>query len=337
VSNGDQKPEFLREFDKGQFIAIGGHAFVYFLEQLSMNNQFGDARLEELKLLSRIDRDGSFAISASLEKKLRDLICALIVEEFVTDSSLQWTHEESMTESKIFYCLPGESELERTLHGTRINLLSRVLGQKDVRLELTHLGRVRLSELSQALRSGREREPFGILWDVRHWEQDVQIAILDANAKSPLALAYLDMNGLKDINDKLGHDSGDIALKSYFQAVESVIGDRGQAYRLGGDEVLVVLPGHDTPHAVEVLETICRKLMSERFDSDVDSISPSIAAGLVITNDPMISPKDLRHNADMQQKRAKNRSKQENPRPSVIAMGAFDTFKIIEHCRNEIA
>src|SRR5205807_2245049 len=100
-------------------------------------------------------------------------------------------------------------------------------------------------------RSGREREPFGILWDARHWEQDLQIAILDVCASSPLAVAYLDMNGLKLINDTHGHDAGDLALKAYFQVVASTLGDNGQAYRLscGADEVLVVLPHHDEQSA----------------------------------------------------------------------------------------
>jgi hypothetical protein len=58
---------------------------------------------------------------------------------------------------------------------------------------------VRCSELKQALRSGREREEFGILCDARHWEQDLQNAILDASYHSPLAVASLDMNGLKAV------------------------------------------------------------------------------------------------------------------------------------------
>src|SRR5262249_51931691 len=144
----------------------------------------------------------------------------------------------------IVHGVPGESELERQLHTKWLETLARVLEGSTTPLRLSHRGRVRLSELKQALRAGREREPLGILWDARHWEQDVQIAILEARDESPLALAFLDMNGLKQINDSLGHDAGDLALKAYFQAVMSVLGDRGQAYRLSGgaDEVLVALP-----------------------------------------------------------------------------------------------
>src|SRR5262249_20941464 len=145
--------------------------------------------------------------------------------------------------------------IDHRIADARLRLLSQVRSSREVRLQLSHRGRLRLSELKQALRSGREREPFGILWDVRHWELDLQIAILDARETSPLALAYLDMNGLKQVNENHGHDGGDLALKAYFQAVASVIGDRGQAYRLGSgaDEVLVVLPNHNAQAAVQIL------------------------------------------------------------------------------------
>ena len=116
------------------------------------------------------------------------MIAFLVAEQFVTDPAVEWETDE---EDKYFY------NVEHNLNSTRLRLLSRVLGSHQTALKLTHKGRVRLSELKQALRSGRERDPFGILWDVRHWEQDLQIAIVDAREGSPLALAYLDMNGLK--------------------------------------------------------------------------------------------------------------------------------------------
>ncbi|MAG94063.1 MAG: hypothetical protein CMJ48_09970 [Planctomycetaceae bacterium] len=117
----------------------------------------------------------------------RDMISSLIRQECVTDASTEYTHNDSMTIGG----LPDESLIERRLNRARTALLSRVTGQHAVELKLTHFGRIRLSELKQALRSGREREPFGILWDTRHWEQDLQVATLEASEKTPLAFAFL--------------------------------------------------------------------------------------------------------------------------------------------------
>jgi GGDEF domain-containing protein len=76
-------------------------------------------------------------------------------------------------------------------------------------LRLTHAGRVRISELKQALRTGRIREQYGILWDGRHLETDLQIAVVDANEHAPLSVAFMDLNGLKSINDLVGHEGVD--------------------------------------------------------------------------------------------------------------------------------
>ena len=286
-----------------------------------MNPQFGDARLEELKLLSEIDRERAMILSSVPGEARGDMIAFLVAEGFVTDPTVEWETDE---EDRFYY------NVEHELNHTRLRLLSRVLSFRPTLLKLTHKGRARLSELKQALRSGREREPFGILWDVRHWEQDLQIAIVDAREGSPLALAYLDMNGLKQVNDTHGHNSGDLALKAYFQAVASALGDRGQAYRLGGDEVLVVLPNHDAQAAVQLLSLACRKLMSERLEQVNSPHSLSIAVGVITTSDPNSSPVELRSTVDKVQYRAKTQSKKATPRPSVIAIENNDDMIIID-------
>jgi diguanylate cyclase (GGDEF)-like protein len=143
-----------------------------------------------------------------------------------------------------------------------------------------------------------------------------------------MAVAYLDMNGLKQINDRCGHDAGDHAIKTFFQTVVSSLGDRGEAYRLGsgGDEVLVVLPNSGFEAAIQFLKMSCTTLMSERIEN-VDA-SLSIAAGVIICTDSSASPSDLRSAADQTQLRAKERSKKDTPRPSVIAYGRDDLLVI---------
>jgi len=56
------------------------------------------------------------------------------------------------------------------------------------------------------------------------------------------ALILCDMDNLKRVNDTLGHEAGDIALKLLADALRSGL-RRDDAYRLGGDEFAIVLPG----------------------------------------------------------------------------------------------
>src|SRR5262249_49093219 len=130
-----------------------------------------------------------------------------------------------------------------------------------------------------------------------------------------------------------GHDAGDLALKTYFQAIASVLSDRGQAYRLSGgaDEVLVVLPNHNEQAAVQIIRLACIKLMSERlWPTDPNSLL-SIAAGVITSTVSTASPAQLRANADKEQERAKDRSKETTPRPSVIAIKGKNDMCVIEH------
>jgi diguanylate cyclase (GGDEF)-like protein len=63
-----------------------------------------------------------------------------------------------------------------------------------------------------------------------------------AEEEPGFALILCDMDNLKRVNDTLGHEAGDIALKLLADALRSGL-RRDDAYRLGGDEFAIVLPG----------------------------------------------------------------------------------------------
>ena len=58
----------------------------------------------------------------------------------------------------------------------------------------------------------------------------------------PLTILALDLDGLKQINDRFGHPAGDELIKSFAQRLNKVIRGSDLAVRLGGDEFLVLLP-----------------------------------------------------------------------------------------------
>lgn len=281
-----------------------------------MADGFGDARLEELKLLAELDHRGGVPLQPK-EGPERDMVFFLVYERFVTSFNLPW----KATSTDSISGLPGESELERHLHECWVKSVSDVLeGRSTVRLELTHKGRVRLSELRQALTTGRIREPLGILWDGRHLETGLQMAILDASETSPLSIGYLDMNGLKQINDSMGHDAGSMAVRVYFQAVSTVLADKGEGYRVGGDEVIAILPSQGSEKAKEMFDKVCRLAMGEEMRFAGQTVPPvSISVGVATTTDPKKKFGELRKEADKALYRAKERAHQSKPRPSVIS------------------
>ena len=58
----------------------------------------------------------------------------------------------------------------------------------------------------------------------------------------PLTILLIDIDGLKQVNDKLGHAAGDLLLKGFSERLQRAIRGSDLACRLGGDEFMVLLP-----------------------------------------------------------------------------------------------
>jgi diguanylate cyclase (GGDEF)-like protein len=58
----------------------------------------------------------------------------------------------------------------------------------------------------------------------------------------PLTILLIDIDGLKQINDRLGHAAGDLVLKKFSDRLRKAIRGSDMPVRLGGDEFMVLLP-----------------------------------------------------------------------------------------------
>lgn len=71
-----------------------------------------------------------------------------------------------------------------------------------------------------------------------------------------LSLCFIDINGLKEVNDQLGHQFGDELIGSAVEGIKQEIRDDDFIIRMGGDEFLVVFNGIDQEIAEKVWERI---------------------------------------------------------------------------------
>jgi len=100
----------------------------------------------------------------------------------------------------------------------------------------------------------------------------------DKNGKN--ALAVVDIDHFKKINDKYGHHTGDLALKFFAIHLLSHF-DLENIIRMGGEEFLILLPGLDSKKAVFKLEALRRDIEKAVFrDEHENSISFTLSAGI---------------------------------------------------------
>jgi diguanylate cyclase (GGDEF)-like protein len=113
----------------------------------------------------------------------------------------------------------------------------------------------------------------------------------------PLALAVLDIDAFKSVNDRYGHAGGDVALKKFAEALN--MGVRGQdlVARLGGDEFCVILPNADAAKAAVALERCLDLIARSELEIDGKRFSVAGSAGVAALQTGMM-PSDLMHKAD---------------------------------------
>jgi diguanylate cyclase (GGDEF)-like protein len=92
------------------------------------------------------------------------------------------------------------------------------------------------------LREWRELDPLQVLLDQRYWEMDLQRVLMERPGQT-VAIAKMDLDNFKQVNDALGHAAGDEAIRLFARIVKDELGRVAEVYRRGGDEVVAIATG----------------------------------------------------------------------------------------------
>lgn len=123
----------------------------------------------------------------------------------------------------------------------------------------------------------------------------------------PLALVYIDADGLKQMNDTYGHAGGDELLRAIARAIQVTCRQIDMAGRIGGDEFAVILPETDRTGAEHFVDRLLCALTAERV-TDVTSgaeIAPAASVGFAILGVDAYETEDLKCAADQSLYKAK--------------------------------
>ena len=113
-----------------------------------------------------------------------------------------------------------------------------------------------------------------------------------------VAVLFLDLDGFKFVNDKLGHANGDRLLMFVAERMESQMRAEDTVARLGGDEFTVLLANENT---VDGAGKVAKRLLDEislPYTIDGQSVTISASIGIAISSAENIQPDDLVRNAD---------------------------------------
>lgn len=118
------------------------------------------------------------------------------------------------------------------------------------------------------------------------------------------ALIFLDVDKLKELNDRWGHAAGDMLLRSFANDLADALPKGGLAFRKSGDEFLVVLPHATRVDVQRYLEDLFARLGVQRRIGE-QQLSLSGSAGVSLCPEDAMEPDLLEWMADQAMYRAK--------------------------------
>lgn len=122
----------------------------------------------------------------------------------------------------------------------------------------------------------------------------------------PMALAFIDLDSFKSVNDMFGHEEGDKTLKRACDALRKVLRRGDIVVRWGGEEFLIIMPNTDPVGARIAIE----RLRAEGLGNRPDGLPQTASIGIAERqSDKTASWSDLVEKADQRMYRAKKSGK----------------------------
>ncbi len=132
---------------------------------------------------------------------------------------------------------------------------------------------------------------------------DEEMARFEREHQFPISVIMADVDNLKDINDRHGHDGGDELLKRCAQALTASFRTEDVVARIGGDEFAVLLPGSNAVEAGKAIQRIKQSIQLQNKGSLGPQVSLSLGTSTVAEGGSL---KEALKQADAQMYRDKN-------------------------------
>jgi len=146
-----------------------------------------------------------------------------------------------------------------------VRLAEWLAGRASIALQNAHLHR-----LARRLASTDELTQ---LANRRQFDEALGAEVVRAERfNDPVAVVVADLDNFKEVNDRFGHDVGDLVLRAFAEAIRANVRDVDLAARYGGEEFTVLLPATDAEGGRELAERL--RLAAEELEIEVGADAP---------------------------------------------------------------
>lgn len=136
---------------------------------------------------------------------------------------------------------------------------------------------VRSSRLLAATRREAERDDLTGLRNRAAFWQELRAGVAAATPATPFALAVVDVDDFKQVNDRFGHPVGDQVLVSVADRLGRSLRETDHVYRVGGEEFALLVPGADESAALRALRRGLARVKRGRADLPLVTVSCGLA------------------------------------------------------------
>lgn len=119
------------------------------------------------------------------------------------------------------------------------------------------------------------RDPMTGLLNRRSYDQMIQ-KYLDSPLDDEMVALSFDLNGLKEANDVLGHEMGDLLIRGAGECLSEVFSERGRVFRVGGDEFTCIL-WMNREEQEKALQELRERI--DRWNQEQDQVRLAVAVG----------------------------------------------------------
>ncbi len=131
----------------------------------------------------------------------------------------------------------------------------------------------------EQLKYSSTHDPLTGLYNRRYYEEEIKRH--SSGRQSPIGAIIMDIDGLKQVNDQMGHATGDDLLKAFATVIQKEFRTSDVVARLGGDEFGVILPLSSINVVKKAVERIQKSV--ERYNTNNDIFVMSFSVGYSTT------------------------------------------------------